>query len=45
MASLGEYCSLWPCAGGQQFYTLVLPTYSFHAGPILTANENRTYLT
>jgi hypothetical protein len=27
MASLAEYCSLWPTAGGQQFYTQV--QYSF----------------
>lgn len=24
MASLAEYCSLWPTAGGQQFYTQVV---------------------
>ena len=23
MASLAEYCSIWPTAGGQQFYTQV----------------------
>lgn len=25
MASLAEYCSLWPSAGGQSFYTQVRP--------------------
>jgi choline transport protein len=24
MASLAEYCSLWPTAGGQKFYTQVV---------------------
>ena len=27
MASLAEYCSLWPSAGGQQYYTHVSLTY------------------
>ena len=28
MASLAEYCGIWPTAGGQQYYTQVVATGS-----------------